>query len=114
MSVNRELEMHAGDDLKIDVTVNDSSGDAVDISAATVIIFGISLVKRGATIFTKTLTAGITITNGPLGQLRITLDAADTAGLNPRTYFHELKVVISGERDTVLVGNFVLLESILK
>ena len=114
MSANRELEMHAGDDFKIDVTVKDDDGVIVDISAATIILFGISLIKRGVALLTKDLTNGITITNGPNGQLRITLAAVDTADLLPRTYFHELKIDIGGERDTVLVGNFVLKDSILK
>ena len=106
-------ELHAGDDFNIDVTVNDSDGTAVDITGAT-IIFGLSLVARGETILDKDTTNGITITNGPSGLFRIALLAADTANLIPRKYYYEIKVVLSGVRDTVLFGPFDLRDSILK
>lgn len=111
MALRENFIMYAGDTYKIDVTINDLAGSPIDITAASA-EFALSVTADGDPVLTKT--DDIVITDGPNGKLRITLVQIDTNTLAPREYFHELKITIGGERDTVMFGNIKIKESILK
>ena len=48
---------------------------------------------------------GITITNGPNGELEIDIDSADTVGqVAPADYYHELQITLGGLVTTLAFG----------
>lgn len=113
MSLRQKFTMHVGDTYKMDITINDLSGNPVNITGAG-IEFALSMSANGDPLLIKSIDNGVVITDGPNGVLRVTLSQADTKNLAPQTYFHETKLIVGGERDTVLTGSMKIMESILK
>lgn len=95
----------AGDSLVIELTVRDARGAAVDLTGAT-IRWGMAPVavrQVGDPVVTKTVGAGIEVTDAPKGKCRITLGAGDVA--DPGEYRHEAEITLAnGQSYTVLSG----------
>ena len=65
--------------------------------------------KSSAANVTKTLGGGIAVTDATNGKLTITLDAADTASLDPGEYYTETRIQDSASRiGTVSIGTLTL------
>lgn len=109
-----DFEMVQGDDLRVQVTVKDSAGDAVDISGATSIRWGLARRLGDTPLLTKTLDAGeIIIPSDNL--LYFDIDNTDSAALDPGYYAHELEVITSaGLIYTPLQGRARILPQILE
>ncbi len=108
---NPTIEIHSGDDKRLNYTIDDSAGTPIDITGAT---FRWALSKRkkgvvetaprGSPIVEKsTAGGGVVITNGPLGQVRVSLVPADTAALKGEHY-QELEMTLGGLVSTVAFG----------
>lgn len=104
---------HAGDALKITVTVEDSDGNAIDISGANVIEW---YLKDNATdsdadaILSKTKSGGgITFTSdGTDGKFDIKIDTSDTDG-ESGTKHHRARLKDSDDdRSTLFHGDFTI------
>jgi hypothetical protein len=100
----QNFEIHAGDSRDIVVTVTDSQGAAVDLTGAAVAWQLARSAGSAAAVVSKSLGAGIAITDGPNGVFTVTLDPADTESLTG-LYYHEAEVTdAAGNRSTVLTG----------
>lgn len=109
---NPTIELFSGDTKRLNYTVKDGAGTAIDITTAT-FRWGLSKLGKpktagepspqGAALLTKTVGSGITLTAPTLGQLTVALDPADTASLKG-SFYHELEMVLSGDTSTVAFG----------
>lgn len=98
-----DFSMYSGDSKIIQVTLQDASGAAVDVSSPMTIIWQLSKKVTSPALLTKTVGTGIAVTNGPLGKFEITLAPVDTAGLKG-DYYQEIEINDSGTISTVLTG----------
>lgn len=106
-----DFSIHAGDDLTITVTVTadgTAGGTPVSLAGATAITWAAApwsqLGEATERAVTKTLGAGIAVTDAAGGEFTVTLAAADTADLAGR-YTHQARVTdAAGKRSTVLSG----------
>lgn len=103
----------SGDDIAIDVTVTDSDDAAVDITGC-LIRWGARKVGETSTAISKSTTdGGITITDGPAGQFRVSLDPADTASLSG-VFEHEAELTdLTGAVSTVCTGSMRIEEDLV-
>jgi carbamoylphosphate synthase small subunit len=101
--IDQNFEMVSGDTKDIVVTVLDESDQVVPITAASV-VFTLSKNQFSAALVTKTTAAGIVISNGPGGELTITLDTADTESLIGEHYYEVELTDVSNRVSTVAVG----------
>lgn len=101
---------HAGDALDIICTVEDESGNTIDISSANEIQW---VLKNDETdpdteaVLDKTLTGGdIAITDGPNGEFTVTINTDETTG-NTGTLHHRARLTdADGDRSTIFTGTF--------
>lgn len=114
-----DLMMIRGDDQTLNVQVVDNAGGIINITGSQWWF----TVKNAITdpdpskVFQKTLGDGITITNAVMGQLRVTIAAADTDGLptNNVAMVYDLQMKSSlGEVDTINMGNFVVIPDVTR
>jgi len=85
--------------------VTDSQGGAFDLTGAAAIAWQLACsAGSAAPAVSKSLGAGIAITDGPNGVFTVMLDPSDTAALSG-LYYHEAEVTDgAGNRSTVLTG----------
>ena len=84
-------------------------GAALPITTAT-----IKYMAGLSTPLTKTVGAGITITDGPNGQFTLAFTAADTSGQNTsRSVAHECKIKLAGEESAMVFEGVLVLEKSL-
>ena len=117
------LEIHRGDDRQITGTVVDENDDAVNITGATLTYVitdqdpsaNYAQPKKGATaLVTKTVGSGIVLTDAVNGDIRIDLGSGDTVTFTaPKTYYHEIQIVLSSLTTTIMYGNIVLARDII-
>lgn len=61
--------------------------------------------EGGTPIETKTESTGVSIDDGPAGEVSVTLNSADTTGqLAPADYYHELQMTLGGKVSTLVRG----------
>lgn len=83
----RELSLPAGSDYDLTIDIEDLTGNAVDVSGATLIKFAVSNTQNDlAAIFEKDLGAGAVVGANQTSVV-ITLAQADTEDLAGRYYF---------------------------
>jgi hypothetical protein len=110
LGTSNDASMHSGDTMTLEVTVNDSAGSPLDISAGafTWVLSKKSTTAvepRGAALVSKTLGSGVSFTNtGTDGLCEVLIDPADTAAL-AGVFYHEFQVTIAGVVSTVLFGS---------
>lgn len=92
----QDFDAVRGQDLEIIVTVTDADGDAVDLSASTV-VFGIAKTARQAYLHTLT-------TDKTGNVITADLPAAITEQLTQREYYYSCWVVIAGINTPVAIG----------
>lgn len=85
-----DFEMYSGDSRIIDVAITDEAGTPVDVSTATAISY--IFYKSGETLFTKTLSAGITVATS---TVTVTIDPEDTEDL-AGDVIHEMQITTAG------------------
>jgi hypothetical protein len=101
-AVEQNLTVYANDSFTITFTVA-NAGVPVDISAATDVRWAFSVTDTSAALVTKTLGAGVTITNGPAGQFQVALVPADTEPYRG-AHFHVARMTLGGVVTTVATG----------
>jgi len=90
-----------GDTASWDVAVTDHAGAVVNLTGATA-YFTIRDLEPVAqsddtdSVLQVSNSSGIEYTTAASGLMRITLTAAQTRALSPRSYFHDLQVIDSG------------------
>ena len=104
-----------GDDRTLTYTVKNQAipPGPVDITAATFIWIlsaqdaSVSEPQpQGGALVTKAVGTGVTITDGPAGEVEVDFDSADTVGLRaPLDYYHELQMTLVGAVTTLVYGN---------
>lgn len=103
---NSDFVCFAGDDVTPVFTVVDSTGAAIDISAATAIVWFCERDADSAAALSLTKAAGqITfVTNGTDGKFQVALSAANTTALDSGFYQHYGRVTLAGKTVTVNAG----------
>jgi hypothetical protein len=102
--------MYRGDDLSLLVSVVDASGNPFPLTDA-YIYFSVKTGSQ-ATTYTfqrKNTKAGgssdeIEDTNLAGGQYKVKIVPANTASINPKTYYYDSQVIVGGKTYTVLAG----------
>jgi len=106
----QNFTMWSGDTKVIEVTITDASGNAVNLTGATISYVLQRSVGSTVTI-SKTTASGISITDASGGVFQITLDASDTARLSGSSYYHECQITdTSGNVSTVFTGTVTMKE----
>ena len=101
----------AGDFLELVVTILGGDGEPVDLTGASAIRYVVTRQGAGgdpvgAALVSRTLGSGIAVTNGPAGQITITLPNGATDNLLG-SYRHECEVTDDeGRISTVFIGRF--------
>lgn len=115
---DQNFSMYAGDTKRIEVTVVDAAGDAVDITDFTSIRWKMAKTVKATAVLEKSLGDGIEIISGGSGRFDVTLETGDTESLRPGTYYHEAEVadpVASPEVvATVMTGTAEILPTLIK
>jgi len=107
------IKMAWGEGAVWTVYVVDDDGLPVDITSATMRFVGKLRYADTDTdaVFVKTVGAGITIVDGPGGEARLALDAADTAKLPPSRFsrlYYDVRTTISARTSQVAFGTLVV------
>lgn len=97
----------AGDYLELVVSIQDGDGSPFDLTGIQGARYAIVPYPGAATpLLTKSLGAGITVTDEGGGVMTIALDNGDTDGMQGK-FNHELEITDSGDRiSTVMIGEF--------
>jgi hypothetical protein len=103
-----DAELYAGDTKILTIAITDANGNAVDVSTATAIVYGVYGRISSTAIISKTLAGGITVVTS---TVTVTLDPEDTADIAPGAYIHECEVTqASGAVYTVLQGKLTIIK----
>lgn len=105
MPAEQDVSIYSGNDALLQLTVNDESGNPIDLSGALALIWALAKTARAAVpLVEKTLGAGVTIIDAVNGRADITVDAEDIEPLSG-TYYHEVRLTnIAGKKVTVTFG----------
>lgn len=111
-----KLIMYRGDAATFDAVALDKDGDPIDVTSGTQ-FFSVKNNARDTdanAIFRKTLGSGITVVNGPLGIVTITLLNADTEGVYaPAEYVWDWQyVTVGGNVTTLQAGKLLILADV--
>ena len=99
----QNFTMRSGDSKKLNITVTDGAGAAKDLTGATM-IWRLAVRKHATSEISKATASGIAFVSEVSGIAQVTIDPADTAGLDG-DYYHEAQVTdSSGDIETVMVG----------
>lgn len=109
--------MFQGDTKRLELTVRDAAGVAVDLSAATSIRW--QLARSAKTLLRdvkKAVGSGVTLIDGGVnGRCDIAIASADTENLTPGDYAHETEVIMSdGTVATVDSGVVTIRRALIK
>ncbi len=106
------LRIYQGSTQDIVVTVTDAMDAAVVLTGAA-IVWRLALSLQASTaLLDKQVGSGIAITDAVAGIATVSLTAADTAGLAPGTYIHEMRITKAGTVSTVFQAHLTILDSI--
>lgn len=65
-----------------------------------------------AALLTKTIGAGITVTDATNGVFKVALASADSAGLELKAYVYDIQRTDAGNRTVLTIGNLTLLPEV--
>lgn len=100
-------DYQAGDDISLKVTVEDKSGNIVDLSNYTA-KWVLAEQPGGEVYVTKDTNGDITITDSVNGKMKIDINSSDTESLSGQKY-HECEIVDDvGEVSTIFTGRFTI------
>lgn len=100
-----------GDTCSFRVTLSDENGDAINLTGTTADME----IKRldGSLVLALSIGDGITYTNAAGGEMTITIDAADTAALDPEyTYLYDVQWTNGANIRTIAAGNLKIMKQI--
>ena len=110
------FDLPAGDDRTVTQTVTDSDGDAVDISSAELIKWGLATneTASGTLLLTKSWPAsGINLSDPVNGQFQVVLSGNDTSGFAFGTYYQEYSVKYASGDVTTARGTALIRPTII-
>lgn len=116
---DQDFEVVSGDSRNLNFTIYDQDAaddDSVvkDISGFTAIAWKLDTGSAVTTV-TKSLSDGITVTDGPNGLLTVSLTPADTADIAGGTYKHELEGTDgSGNKTTLAIGRVSVITDLIE
>lgn len=93
-----------GDDVSIVINVKDKASAVIDLSGVTALTFKVNNTPCDKTFISKTLGAGVVITDATAGEVTVTLTDSDTSDTNlpAGDYIFELQITdSSGNISTV-------------
>lgn len=102
----------AGEDRTVDVDVKQSDGTTPQTMTGWALTWELREGRTGAVRLSKTTAAGVVIMNGAgtNDRARISIAKADTVGLAPRVYHHELRRTDAGSSLVLCFGDAHLLK----
>ena len=108
------IEIRAGDDEQIEITIKDNVGDPVPLTA-TEIAWGIAPEPYGTPKITKSTADGdVSVVDADAGRVNVILEPADTADLGGDTYYQEIQLTDgSGNLTTAALDNLRVRPTIL-
>jgi hypothetical protein len=111
----QNFELYSGNALTVEFTVYQNDGRTpFNLSGASAIWRLCSLFDP-APVITKTIGAGLTITNAAAGIVSLSLSSSDTDPLGSQPYRHELEVIDgSGNPTTVTTGTVMINQSLFQ
>lgn len=93
-----ELKVYRGDSISWDLVALLTDDTPVDLSSVVGIIFSVKQkVSDAATLFTRMLAGGITVTNPTAGVYRLSLINENTNDLEPGTYECDVEVELTAD-----------------
>lgn len=108
------LEFYRGDDWKLDVTLKDEDGLAIDLTGATV-FFTVKENESDAdtsAVITEDVTSHTDPTNG---ETSIEVSDTETDDVDPGTYYYDIQVkTAAGNIQTVVKGTLTVLTDITR
>lgn len=115
MLENQNATIRVRNDHVLRVTVLDNDDQPVDITGATIRWQLAGRVGSTSPLVSKaTGGQGVEITDAENGVFEVTLDSADTDGLNG-TYYHEAELVdAQGKKQTVMVGEITIVRVLIQ
>lgn len=114
---NQNVEIYAGNDVKLDISLTDSVNDPVDLTGAIVRWALASAYDPGLALVTKSsLVSGqVTITDAASGLVQVNLTSMDTASLGGQPYVHEAEIIDTiNAKMTVLTGTMTIIKTALQ
>jgi hypothetical protein len=115
VALEQVFEVFSGNDvtLRFTVTENDS-GEALDLTGAQALIWALAKNANAQAIVTKTLGAGVTITDPANGVVEVVLTDDDLEPLRG-TYYHEMRLTnSSGLKSTLVYGVATVVGNLIK
>lgn len=105
-----DFSMYSGDSRTITIQISDENGDAVDISTATAVSYGI-FKSSGISVLEKELDDGLEAAGS---VVTITLEPEDTEDIPAGNYVHECQITLADATvATVLQGQIAILQDYL-
>ena len=110
---DRDIVLHAGDDIEIAVDVFDADDEPLGLEGATVLWVVAARDADATRVLTKSTTEGGITMDEPSNRFVIAIAAGDTAALAGR-YRHQAQITDgAGNRSTVLTGTLRILPTII-
>lgn len=110
---DRDIVLHAGDDIEIAVDVFDAEDAPLGLEGATV-VWAVAARDASATrVMTRSTTGGGITLGEPANRFVIAIAAGDTATLAGRYRHHAQIIDGAGNRSTVLAGTLTILPGII-
>lgn len=100
---SQDFALYSGDSKKLNASIVDENNAPLNLTNAT---FKWVLANDTATVLSKSIGNGITITNAPYGQCTISITTADTQSLSG-TYIHEARVTDSNGNSSIVFSGTV-------
>lgn len=103
--IPQDFELVSGNDKQLNFVHRDENGLIVDITGATIVWALANSENSKSRIITYTSPTNVTITDGPAGKYRVSIQAADTEPLPPNDYYHEVRITsVGGDVHTGVIG----------
>jgi hypothetical protein len=113
---NQNIEIWAGDDVELDVSLFEEDGTTpLDLTGSVVNWALVSAYDMSLKLISKTSSGsgGITVVDISNGLLKILIADEDTASLGGQPYYHEIEVVVGGATVTVMTGAVTINKTVL-
>lgn len=104
MAAIRNINIYKGDTYTHEVTINDSSNSAIDISGRTYT----AQIRRAASSSSVTLSFTTTIVDAAAGQLQLSLTSTQTSTLQAGNYTYDLQETNGSTILTLMYGDVVV------
>lgn len=101
------FKMVSGDSKDLNITATDGAGAIIDITGVSDIKWQLFTPISGAAIISKTLGAGVTVTDAVAGEFSVSISPTDTDDLDG-DYWHEVQITYSNGNIVTLKDNSAL------